>query len=394
MVGNITVAGKPIKDVMEMNGHDEVVRELLKIGKGEVRISEKRIKEIHKAIIKETDDPDKNKQIGAWKTESNEIINYKGEKIRFTPPSDVAVEIHDLLNTTNAQLDAYFANKKEAVHPLIIASNFHLGFVSIHPFFDGNGRTARILMNLILIACGYPPIIINDTDKKAYYQYLADIQVYGGDKNLMYNQMAELLLRSLTLVKDAVAGKDIEEPDDLDKRLELFKKITENKESHTIQLNKNDLDSLFFLDRNLILLSEALFRTHSELVSLFSGNEVVLTLNGKAKKITAYEEIPIVTKNLFHNAGASTLNDFVLFFYCEQFKNAGVNSFDISWSVNILFKKTRYEVYTRNQKKEELLLKKMYHQPLETDEIEKLQRIYKKNMIDEIDSNLEKLSEE
>lgn len=230
MVGNITVDGKPMTDVMEMNGHDLVVREILKMGSGEVRISEKRIKDIHKAILKETEDVDRNKQIGIWKLTPNEIINYKGEKISFTAPADVADEMHALLNKTNAQLDAYFAGKKEAQHPLIIASDFHLGFVTIHPFFDGNGRTARILMNLILIACGYPPIIITDTEKLAYYQYLADIQAYGGDKELMYAQMAGLEMRSLMLVLKAAKGEDIEEEDDLDKEINLIQLQNQNKE--------------------------------------------------------------------------------------------------------------------------------------------------------------------
>lgn len=230
MVGNITVDGKPMTDVMEMNGHDLVVREILKMGSGEVRISEKRIKDIHKAILQETEDVDRNRQIGNWKLTPNEIINYKGEKISFTAPADVADEMHALLNKTNAQLDAYFAGKKEAQHPLIIAADFHLGFVTIHPFFDGNGRTARILMNLILIACGYPPIIITDTEKLAYYQYLADIQAYGGDKELMYAQMAGLEMRSLMLVLKAAKGEDIEEEDDLDKEINLIQLQNQNKE--------------------------------------------------------------------------------------------------------------------------------------------------------------------
>jgi Fic family protein len=59
MVGNVSVEGKPLKDVLEMNGHDEVVREILRMGTGKKRLSEKRIKEVHKAIIKEEDDPEK-----------------------------------------------------------------------------------------------------------------------------------------------------------------------------------------------------------------------------------------------------------------------------------------------------------------------------------------------
>ena len=76
MINNITVSGKPIKDVLEMQGHDNVITEILKIGKSQTRLSEKRIKEIHKAIMRE-DDPDKQKDIGVWKKEGNYLYNYK-----------------------------------------------------------------------------------------------------------------------------------------------------------------------------------------------------------------------------------------------------------------------------------------------------------------------------
>ncbi|MBX2913690.1 MAG: Fic family protein [Cyclobacteriaceae bacterium] len=222
MVGNIDVNGKPIKDVMEMNGHDKVVLEILKIGSGKTRISEKRIKEIHKAIMHE-DDAIKSLQIGQWKSTANEIINYKLEKISFTSPGEVADAIHNLLNKTNAELDKYF-DDNESPHPIEIASNFHIGYVSIHPFYDGNGRTARILNNLILIACGFPPIVLRDIHKQPYYQLLADIQAYGGDAQLFYSFIADRVIESQQLVLDAIEGKEIDEPDDLDKKIELLKK--------------------------------------------------------------------------------------------------------------------------------------------------------------------------
>ncbi len=55
MIGNITVDGKPIKDILEIKGHDEVISNIIKTGKGELNISEKRIKEIHTGIMHEED---------------------------------------------------------------------------------------------------------------------------------------------------------------------------------------------------------------------------------------------------------------------------------------------------------------------------------------------------
>jgi Fic family protein len=66
-------------------------------------------------------------------------------------------------------------NSKELLnelHPIQIAALAHYKFVFIHPFYDGNGRTGRLLMNLILMKFGYPPIIIQKEERLDYYDYL------------------------------------------------------------------------------------------------------------------------------------------------------------------------------------------------------------------------------
>ena len=222
MVGNLTVGGKPIKDVLEMKGHDEVISEILKIGKGELRLSEARIREIHNGIMHEEDES-KRKKIGAWKTEPNYIINYKGERFDFALPAEVPARMHDLLNKANAGIDAIINKKKDAPHPVDVALQFHLDYVSIHPFYDGNGRTARIFTNLILISFGYPPFWVRTNERTIYNQYIGDIQSYGGKPDLFCEYAADMILRSQQLVLDAIEGKDISEPDDLDKELALLK---------------------------------------------------------------------------------------------------------------------------------------------------------------------------
>ncbi len=174
MVGNLTVNDKPLKDVLEMQGHDQVIGDILRIGKGELRLSEKRIKEIHSGIMHE-ENPEEKAKIGRWKQNANEIINHKGEKYLFASPEEVPNKIHNLLNRTNAAIDAINANKTNAPHPIDVALEFHLEYLDIHPFYDGNGRTARILTNLILISLGYNPFWINEKDRAIYYNYISDI---------------------------------------------------------------------------------------------------------------------------------------------------------------------------------------------------------------------------
>ena len=222
MVGNITVEGKPLKDIMEIKGHDEIISDILKIGIGEMRLSEARIKEIHKGIMHE-EDVQKRAQIGVWKKEPNYLYNYKGERFDFAAPAEVPELMHNLLNKTNAAIDAIRANKKDAPHPLDVAIQFHLDYIIIHPFYDGNGRTARILTNLLLISFGYPPFWVKNNETSIYNQYLGDIQGYGGDPNLFFEYCADMVLRSERLVMDAIEGKEINETGDLSKKLQMLK---------------------------------------------------------------------------------------------------------------------------------------------------------------------------
>jgi len=221
MVGNIDVNGKPYKDIAEMKGHDSEVNDVLKMSKGELTLAEKRIKAIHKTIMYEEIEERRN-LIGEWKKTNNEIINYKGEKIVFTEPSEVPEQVHKLLDRTNVELEHY-RNGKSKLHPVEIAAQFHIDFISIHPFYDGNGRTTRILTNILLIACGYPVIVIKDNHKEAYYRLLADIQLYEGKPDLFYAFIGERVLDTQRLILDALEGKEIDEPDDIDKEIKMAK---------------------------------------------------------------------------------------------------------------------------------------------------------------------------
>ncbi len=210
MINNITVEGKPLKDIIEMRGHDEVITNIMKIGKGELNLSEARIKEIHKSIMYE-DDSEKKMNIGIWKPHNNYLYNYKKERIDFTPYGEVKEKMHELVNWLNTQNEKIKVNDKKALHPLILAFEFHLKYIRIHPFYDGNGRTARIFMNLILIAFGYPPVIVKLEEKRQYYQYLSDVADYGGEPGLFYEFMGGLLVRSQVEVLKAMKGEGLED---------------------------------------------------------------------------------------------------------------------------------------------------------------------------------------
>jgi len=223
MVGSINVHHKPLKDIMEMKGHDEAIRIILQMGKGELNISESRIKSLHSTIMYE-DKPGEKEKIGKWKIQANHVFNYREEKFDFVDPSEVPQKMHELINWVNAEKEKIRDGKKNGLHPVELAFEFHLRYLTIHPFYDGNGRTGRILTNLVLISYGYPPLYIKDKEKTIYYRYLADVQAYGADRFMLFEVMAEYLIRSLNIVSNAIAGKEIDEPDDLDKKLQLLER--------------------------------------------------------------------------------------------------------------------------------------------------------------------------
>src|SRR5258708_1396194 len=206
MIGNITVDGKPIKDIWEMKLHDDVISSIIRMGRGELNISEKRIKEIHTGIMYD-EDPERSKQIEQWKKMPNYLHNYKKERFDFAAPQEVPERMHKLIDWLNAQKEKIQRGAKDALHPVFLAFKFHLDYITIHPFYDGNGRTSRILSNIILISYGYPPIYVKTDERSIYYQYLADIQGYGGEPDLFYEFMAGLLIRSQELILNAIEGK-------------------------------------------------------------------------------------------------------------------------------------------------------------------------------------------
>lgn len=104
---------------------------------------------------------------GNYKEYVNYLINSNGEEINFTMPSDVEDKMLELKNK--------YDNEWNNLTVFERASNLHLGLINIHPFSDGNGRTARLIMNYELIKNNYPPVLINESQKLSYYAMLEEI---------------------------------------------------------------------------------------------------------------------------------------------------------------------------------------------------------------------------
>ncbi len=122
------------------------------------------IKKLH-AIIQEN--IQLKEELGEYKRRQNYIV---GTEFLPTPPKLVEKRMTGLIR--------WFGLNKKKYHAFELASLFHIKFVSIHPFVDGNGRTARLLHNFILKKQGIVPIIYRSSTKQRYYSVLRSAQLY------------------------------------------------------------------------------------------------------------------------------------------------------------------------------------------------------------------------
>jgi Fic family protein len=401
MVGNLDVHQKPIKDVLEMKGHDEVITDILKIGKGELRLSEKRIKDIHSAIMHE-ENPEWKSKIGQWKQQANEIINSKGEKYLFVAPELVPERMHDLLNRTNAAIDAIQSNNKNAPHPIDVALKFHLEYLEIHPFYDGNGRTARILTNLILIALGYTPFWITKSERSIYYNYISDIQGYGGDKEAFYYYVASLIERSEQVVLDVIGGKEIEEEDDIEKEIELLKRQLKTKDDKVVAKSNEIIKELY--EKSFRKLFTHLIEKTKKIDEMF----VEKRFQSSAKPNKSWNRGIEYFDEFFENIYEKNTNS-VADFYDEEpkpikiddlrlgisysgFKHDGTNTFGQHTNVWVLFQQYYYIINDTNSYNDNggYLLKKLYSEIVTEEEIKIIVNKLTKKLLEDIKTSIKK----
>jgi len=160
----LTVEGKPFKDFLDARNHAEAIDFLYQVIRDERPITQGLIKEINALLlsgvnytdaVSETGEKVKKPATpGQYKRLPNHVLQADGTIHHYTEPLQVVDEMERLCQWIQDQLATQ--------HPLITAAAAHYNMVRIHPFDDGNGRGARILMNLILIKKAYPPAIMEE----------------------------------------------------------------------------------------------------------------------------------------------------------------------------------------------------------------------------------------
>lgn len=173
----ITVGGKTLREHFEVINHREAIYYVEELVKKNEALSEWQIKSIHQLILKNIDDAN----AGVYR-KTNVIIS----GANHVPPDALHVQ------GEMQQLIRWYQNEAMALHPVERAARLHVDFVKIHPFVDGNGRTARLFMNLELMKDGFPPIVLPVEKRLKYYEAL-DTAHTQKDYNQFISLMVEVV---------------------------------------------------------------------------------------------------------------------------------------------------------------------------------------------------------
>ncbi|KGP76837.1 cell division protein Fic [Desulfosporosinus sp. Tol-M] len=183
----VTIDQKPLKDHLEAVGHRDAFLYVVSLVSEKVPVSERIIREIHALVL-----IDRPVDKGVYRKIPVKIMGAHHE-----PPQPYLVPV---------QMERLIAElSSDNRHIIETAALFHLNFEGIHPFIDGNGRTGRLILNLMLMQAGYPPIDVKFSDKRKYYTCF-DSYYRDNDVSPMVNMVGEYvkerLLQYLSLLQE------------------------------------------------------------------------------------------------------------------------------------------------------------------------------------------------
>ena len=185
----LTVGGKTLNEHLEAINHTQAIDYIKELAKEKNNISERDILQIHSLILQGIDKPN----AGTYRKVPVIISGAK-----HIPPQPL------LIPQQMKDLFVWYNENKEVLHPIELSAEMHERLVTIHPFIDGNGRTSRLLMNLILLQNGYPIAILkgDDQSRLSYYNALEIAQTQNNKEvfiQLITSTIKETINRILSI---------------------------------------------------------------------------------------------------------------------------------------------------------------------------------------------------
>ena len=299
-----------VSDIEEMKAHDVALSQIEEMAKDNERpLTEMFIKELNETILvkpfwKDAISPNgsptrKKIEIGQYKTSPNSVMLKNGETHEYASPEETPAFMSDLLS--------WYNKNKEILHPVQLAAEFHYRFVCIHPFDDGNGRVARLIMNYIMFKNNYPPVIIKTDDKEGYLTALQKADT--GDLLSLMEYIEKQAIWSLKLSIKAAKGEDIDELGDIEKEIEILKreKLTKTKIFKTtkvaFELIKHITEDLW-IPLNKVLVKFDDFFAESKVVNYVNDRKIERTRTipnpiTKGFTMLADKEVTIIPHEIF-----------------------------------------------------------------------------------------------
>lgn len=213
----LTVEGKPLEDFVAARNHHQAIQYLQECL--DRSISEALVREIHGLLLRGIDSItigtgsdafEKAVYPGTYKYDNNHVLLPDGSIHWYCDHLQVPGEMERLIQ--------WYEQQQGKLHPIELAAGFHHRLVAIHPFTDGNGRVSRLVMNLILMQHQYPPAVIRNEERRAYFAALRDAE--AGDLTPFAELVAEAVSRTLRLMVDVVEGRTGLTPEDVKAKIE------------------------------------------------------------------------------------------------------------------------------------------------------------------------------
>ncbi len=391
-----TAKGKPLHDHLEMKGHNEAIKWLEDIVKDDVPVSETMIRELHTLIMNEDGSSIK---IGQYKTTANHVITLTGETFYFASPEETPAKMNELVNWYRQEVE------KEDVNPVLLAIEFHYRFIRIHPFDDGNGRMARLLMNFILMKHGYPPAIVKTEDKENYFVALR--QADAGDIAYFFDYVTSLVNHSLELMIKGAKGESIEEEDDLDKQLALLKQEIEAEDEED-EIKEQLTDTVLWNcmenwgDKLLFKLAETAVKFNHFYTK--PEHRISFMIERKGRSNTFADSITLEKiKQIESRAKTNkSLSEAEVSFSASfgPYKKGGLEPFECNYRIEIKFEQYHYTIFTPlvvvqdvngNWTPDKQEIKKLLHQPLTETEINAINKTWGETLLQHLNTNRAKL---
>ena len=344
-----------LRDYMEMQAHDVAIEHMKALVTEARPLTEGDIRDFNRILIKEpfwkdaiTPDgqPSRIEILpGEYKKQPNNVRTASGEIFRFADPSDVPIKMAE----RTAWLRDALGNQE--LHPIEIASKLHHDFVLIHPFGDGNGRTARILVNYVLMRNDYLPLVVTTEQKDKYLASLRKAD--AGDLEALTDYLATCASASMNRGINAAKGESIEEPDDLIKEIELFKR-RQNGESKQVLPKSNEVMKELYRT-NLLPLLTGFVEIMGRLDDLFT--EVRITTNAGILQGRNWHEV------MDQWAAAPNLKEHVNIqfgYELRGFKGNASEPFNVSSQISASFGEFHYIINVAGKNPEN----RLYGQPI------------------------------